>query len=164
MNWIDCKEMLPKAGQLCLLYRPDAENTQDSLYRVAVFTGEHFACYVQPSHWAALTSPLLTSEHIVSQISEPIDRSKAPLDATHYFPKARAAGWRKYEDGSWWSFVPGAGWCVTSGAVPDKYIELTKCCVPTADEEVLLATGEYTPEELWGGPRPTCPKCFKVAK
>lgn len=36
-----------------------------------------------------------------------------------------------------------------------------QCCRPTADEEVLLATGEYTPEELWGGPRPTCPKCLK---
>lgn len=35
-----------------------------------------------------------------------------------------------------------------------------KCCKPTADEEVLLATGEYTPEELWGGRRPTCPKCI----
>lgn len=35
-----------------------------------------------------------------------------------------------------------------------------KCCEPTADEEVLLATGEYTPEELWGGRRPTCPKCI----
>lgn len=35
-----------------------------------------------------------------------------------------------------------------------------KCCEPTADEEVLLATGEYTPEELWGGNRPTCPKCI----
>lgn len=38
----------------------------------------------------------------------------------------------------------------------------TQCCEPTAEEEALLASGEYRPEELWGGPRPTCPKCFKV--
>lgn len=34
------------------------------------------------------------------------------------------------------------------------------CCVPTAEEEVLLAAGDCTPEELWGGRRPTCPKCI----
>lgn len=34
------------------------------------------------------------------------------------------------------------------------------CCTPTADELKLLAEGSYTPEELWGGSRPTCPKCF----
>lgn len=34
------------------------------------------------------------------------------------------------------------------------------CCEPTAEELKLLAEGSYTPEELWGGPRPTCPKCF----
>lgn len=38
------------------------------------------------------------------------------------------------------------------------------CCVPTAEEEALLNAGEYTPEELWGGRRPTCPKCFKAEK
>lgn len=36
------------------------------------------------------------------------------------------------------------------------------CCVPSAEEKALLATGEYTPQELWGGSRPTCPKCFKA--
>lgn len=34
------------------------------------------------------------------------------------------------------------------------------CCAPTAEEEALLANGEYTPEELWGGREPTCPKCI----
>lgn len=34
------------------------------------------------------------------------------------------------------------------------------CCAPTAEEEALLATGEYTFEELWGGREPTCPKCI----
>lgn len=34
------------------------------------------------------------------------------------------------------------------------------CCVPTPEEEQLLASGDYRPEELWGGPRPTCPKCI----
>jgi len=38
---------------------------------------------------------------------------------------------------------------------------LVQCCKPTAEEEALLASGEYRPEELWGGSRPTCPKCFK---
>lgn len=36
------------------------------------------------------------------------------------------------------------------------------CCVPSVEEKALLATGEYTPQELWGGSRPTCPKCFKA--
>ena len=45
-----------------------------------------------------------------------------------------------------------------------RYQELPKCCVPTAEEEMLLATGEYTPEELWGGRQPTCPKCIKERK
>lgn len=34
------------------------------------------------------------------------------------------------------------------------------CCVPTAEEEALLASGEFCAEELWGGRRPTCPKCI----
>lgn len=36
-----------------------------------------------------------------------------------------------------------------------------KCCEPTAEEEALLAACEYQPEELWGAPRPTCPRCIK---
>jgi hypothetical protein len=35
-----------------------------------------------------------------------------------------------------------------------------ECCAPTAEDLKLLAEGSYTPEELWGGSRPTCPKCF----
>lgn len=65
MKWIDCKDQMPAKGQICLIYRPEAEKTQDNLYRVAVFTGEHFACYVQPSHWAAVTVPGILSEHRV---------------------------------------------------------------------------------------------------
>lgn len=100
--WIDCKDRLPKAGQVCLVYRPDAPKTQDPMYRTAVFTGEHFACYVQPSHWLPLEGPLTT----------------APVE----------------------------------------------CCKPTAHELKLLSTGDYTPEELWGGSRPTCPNCLKADK
>ncbi len=37
------------------------------------------------------------------------------------------------------------------------------CCTPTDEERALLAAGDCTPEELWGGPRPTCPKCIKPA-
>lgn len=37
-----------------------------------------------------------------------------------------------------------------------------KCCEPTADELASLAAGDYTPEELWGGSKPTCPKCHKA--
>ena len=33
-----------------------------------------------------------------------------------------------------------------------------KCCEPTAEEQALLAAGDYRPEELWGGSRPACPK------
>jgi hypothetical protein len=36
----------------------------------------------------------------------------------------------------------------------------SECCSPTTLEKELLASGDYTPEELWGGKRPTCPKCI----
>ncbi|MEE5046272.1 hypothetical protein V2J81_23220 [Pseudomonas alliivorans] len=39
----------------------------------------------------------------------------------------------------------------------------SECCTPTDEERALLAAGDCTPEELWGGPRPTCPKCIKPA-
>lgn len=55
--WINCKDQLPETGQICLLYRPDAPKTQDSIFKVAAYTGEHFACYVQPSHWQPITPP-----------------------------------------------------------------------------------------------------------
>lgn len=47
-------------------------------------------------------------------------------------------------------------------AAQDAIQEATvgKCCVPSAEEEALLAAGDCTPEELWGGRRPTCPKCI----
>lgn len=37
-----------------------------------------------------------------------------------------------------------------------------KCCVPTLEEEALLANGDCQPEELWGGKRPTCHKCLNA--
>lgn len=37
------------------------------------------------------------------------------------------------------------------------------CCTPSAEENELLRNGDYTSEELWGGPRPTCPKCIRAA-
>ncbi|ATW62284.1 hypothetical protein Psp6_00031 [Pseudomonas phage Psp6] len=33
------------------------------------------------------------------------------------------------------------------------------CCEPTAEELAVLRNGDYRPEELWGGSKPTCPKC-----
>lgn len=36
----------------------------------------------------------------------------------------------------------------------------SECCTPTAEEKALLAAGDCTPEELWGGSKPTCPKCI----
>jgi hypothetical protein len=57
-TWIACKWRMPEPGQLCLLYRPDAPQTQDSIYRIAIYTGKHFACYVQPTHWQPLTVPV----------------------------------------------------------------------------------------------------------
>lgn len=45
---------------------------------------------------------------------------------------------------------------VLDGDVP------TACCTPTAEEKALLAAGDYTPEELWGGSRPACPKCIEA--
>lgn len=37
-----------------------------------------------------------------------------------------------------------------------------KCagCQPSAEDEASLRAGDYTAEELWGGPRPTCPGCI----
>lgn len=39
-----------------------------------------------------------------------------------------------------------------------------ECCTPTAEERASLAAGDCTPEELWGGSRPTCPKCHDNSK
>lgn len=39
-------------------------------------------------------------------------------------------------------------------------LEQRACCRPTPEELKLLASGEYRAEELWGGDRPTCPKCI----
>lgn len=65
-------------------------------------------------------------------------------------------------DGVWFG-----AWCGTHGAGKSYKVtqwapapEEPACCTPTADEQKLLAEGSYTPEELWGGSRPTCPKCF----
>lgn len=50
--------------------------------------------------------------------------------------------------------LPGAVAALLSASA-----EPAKCCTPTAEERQLLANGDYRPEELWGGDRPTCPKC-----
>ncbi len=55
--WVDCEVQKPLKGQVVLVYRPDAPQTQDPIYRTAVFNGKHFACYVQPSHWMPLEKP-----------------------------------------------------------------------------------------------------------
>lgn len=34
-------------------------------------------------------------------------------------------------------------------------------CEPTAEDLKLIADGDYCAEELWGGPRPTCPECIE---
>lgn len=35
-----------------------------------------------------------------------------------------------------------------------------ECCTVSAEDRALLATGDYTPEELFGvGGKPSCPKC-----
>lgn len=34
------------------------------------------------------------------------------------------------------------------------------CCVPSSEDLALIQAGDYCAEELWGGPRPTCPKCI----
>ncbi|MCQ9423426.1 hypothetical protein NRB16_07815 [Pseudomonas sp. LJDD11] len=41
----------------------------------------------------------------------------------------------------------------------DAALPKGKCCVATPEEQALLASGEYTPEELWGGSSPSCPEC-----
>lgn len=43
---------------------------------------------------------------------------------------------------------------------PVVTLDTPECCKPTDDERKLLANGDYTPDELWGGSRPTCPKCI----
>lgn len=56
-----------------------------------------------------------------------------------------------------------ADWLREVLAAPTVKAEQVQCCIPTDEERALLAAGEYTPEELWGGPRPTCPKCIGKA-
>lgn len=38
--------------------------------------------------------------------------------------------------------------------------EAVPCCTASAEDIELIAKGDFTPEELWGGPRPTCHKCI----
>lgn len=54
-----------------------------------------------------------------------------------------------------------AEWLHAPNHLPEgaKWVEVP-CCEPTAEELQLLADGDCTPEELWGGPRPTCPECI----
>jgi hypothetical protein len=68
IKWIDCKAQTPIEGQLCLVYRPEAPKTQDPLFKVVVFTGQHFAGYVQPTHWCPITVPQVLSEHVVTEL------------------------------------------------------------------------------------------------
>ena len=56
---------------------------------------------------------------------------------------------RIVNDKEWWSMV------VAAAPQPPAL----GCCEPTAEEKAMLENGDYTPEELWGGSRPTCPKC-----
>lgn len=58
------------------------------------------------------------------------------------------------------SYANGVG-CPERGKEFGAEPSAPKCCTPTAEEEALLASGDYRPEELWGGIRPTCPKCIK---
>jgi len=58
--------------------------------------------------------------------------------------------------------VPQSEWIVASNP-STPVVERQQCCTPTPEEKKLLAAGDYTPEELWGGNRPTCPKCINAA-
>ena len=51
MSWIDCRLERPEKDELVLVFRPDAAACYDPLVKTAKFTGEHYACYVQPTHW-----------------------------------------------------------------------------------------------------------------
>lgn len=62
MEWISVNDRLPEAGQMVVVYRPDAPKSCDPIYKVATFKGaprlgrEHgFDCYVAPTHWTPLT-------------------------------------------------------------------------------------------------------------
>lgn len=61
--WIDVNDQLPEPGQMVLVYRPNAGETQDPIVRTAFYglhgrSGVHgFNCYVQPSHWAYIPTP-----------------------------------------------------------------------------------------------------------
>jgi len=62
-EWVSVCEHLPEAGDLVLVYRPDAPDVGDPVVRTAFFgkhgrSGKHgFNCYVQPSHWRPVVLP-----------------------------------------------------------------------------------------------------------
>lgn len=62
---------------------------------------------------------------------------------------------------------PVEEWFISGSTERERFLAValgegrSKCCVPTAQEEALLAQGEYRPEELWGSSEPSCPKCWK---
>lgn len=53
----------------------------------------------------------------------------------------------------------GDDFTVTESDGVAHFEKVKSCCEITEEERKLLLDGHYTPEELWGGPKPTCPKC-----
>ncbi|MNJ62321.1 hypothetical protein D3C77_581600 [compost metagenome] len=51
MKWISVDDEKPEPGERVLVYRPDASDWGDPEIRIAEYTGSHYGCYVQPSHW-----------------------------------------------------------------------------------------------------------------
>lgn len=76
------------------------------------------------------------------------------------FGKRLVDGNLTWVSGGVWLHASEGDKLVLSTCGSDLVVKSAACCTPTAEELQLLTNGEYRPEELWGGDRPTCPKCF----
>lgn len=62
--WISVNDRLPKKGQMVLVYRPEAAETDDPLIRTAIYGGQKkygfshgFSCLCTPTPWQPLPPP-----------------------------------------------------------------------------------------------------------
>jgi hypothetical protein len=142
----DCRPIVCEAGYYQLAARLDAvlaEPQGEPAIYPAVETWPAWAqwCGLDPSgYWVFYERKPVTSEH-----------GRTP------------------NGGSWGQPQPGEpqpNWTVMIyPRTADEQAEPApaQCCKPTEAELKLLNDGDYTPEELWGGREPSCPKCFKPA-
>lgn len=112
-------------------------------------------------HWKTICDQRARLERLIAAL-------KFYADRDHY----------STDDGLNWDSVSGEPmnilwheeqpWFIEDGSVARAALSANAepseptCCTPTAEEKALLASGDYTPEELWGASKPSCPKCHKA--